>query len=84
MAHGEWPVSEPPTGETMDHDEAARKFERLLLREADHWSEAAIELEALIPGLRVDNARQLAELQLKEFHKQAKSFRELAQKAKSR
>ena len=68
----------------MDHDEAARKFERLLLREADHWSEAAIELEALIPGLRVDNARRLAELQLKEFHKQAKSFRELAEKAKER
>jgi len=68
----------------MDHDEAVRKFEHLLLREADHWSEVAIELEALIPCLRIDDARQLAQLQVKEFHKQTKSFRELAQKAKEK
>jgi hypothetical protein len=32
----------------MDHNESVRKFEHLMLREADHAHEVAIELEALI------------------------------------
>jgi hypothetical protein len=32
----------------MDHNEAVRKFEHLMLREADHAHEAATELEALV------------------------------------
>ena len=66
----------------MDHDEAVRKFEHLLLREADHWSEVAIELEALVPLLTGEKSRQLAQLQVKASHKLAKDFRELAQKVK--
>jgi hypothetical protein len=32
----------------MDHNEAVRKFEHLMIREADHAHEAATELEALV------------------------------------
>jgi hypothetical protein len=66
----------------VDHNEAIRKLDHLLIREAGHAQEAAIELEALIPFLLTDKSRQLAQLQVKASHKQATEFRELAQKAK--
>lgn len=66
----------------MDHNEAVRKFEHLILRMADHAHEAATELEALVPVLPNEKSRQLAQLQMKASHKQAKDFRELAQKVK--
>jgi len=66
----------------VDHNEAIRKLDHLLIREAGHAQEAAIELEALIPFLLTDKSRQLAQLQVKASHKQAREFRELAQKAK--
>jgi hypothetical protein len=66
----------------MDHNEAIRKFEHLLMREADHAREAATELEALVPLLASDKSRQLAQLQIKASHKQAKDFHELSQKVK--
>jgi hypothetical protein len=65
----------------MDHNEAIRKFERLLEKEAEHAREVATELEALIM-LLPEKPRQLAQTQVKASHKQAKDFRELAQKAK--
>ena len=63
----------------MDHDEAIRRFEHLMIREADHAQEAANELEALVSLLPNEKSRQLAELQAKASRKQAKDFRELAQ-----
>jgi hypothetical protein len=66
----------------MDHNEAIRKLEHVLLREATHAQEAALELEALVPHLLNDKRRQLAHLQAKASHKQAKEFRELAEQAK--
>jgi hypothetical protein len=70
--------------ENMDHNEAVRKLEHLMLKEADHAQEAATELEALDSLLPNGKARQLAQLQAKSSHKQAKDFRELAQKAKEK
>jgi hypothetical protein len=67
-------------GELMDHNESLRKFEHLMLKQADHAREAAIELEALVSEMPSEKSRQLAELQVKASHKQAKEFRELAQK----
>jgi hypothetical protein len=64
----------------MDHSEAVRKFEHLMLKQADHAREAAIELEALVSELPGQKSRELAQLQVKASHKQAKEFRELAQK----
>jgi len=66
----------------MDHNEAVRKFEHLMLKQADHAHEAAIELEALVPLMSSERPRQLAQLQVKASHKQAKDFRELAHKVK--
>ncbi|HEY1577112.1 MAG TPA: hypothetical protein VGF82_08580 [Terracidiphilus sp.] len=66
----------------MDHNEAIRKLDHLLIKEAGHAQEAAIELEALVPFLLTEKSRQLAQLQVKASHKQAREFRELAQKAK--
>ena len=66
----------------MDHKEAIRKLDHLLIREAGHAQEAAIEFEALVPFLLTDNSRQLAQLQVKASHKLAKEFRDLAQRAK--
>ena len=66
----------------MDHNEAIRKLDHLLIREAGHAQGAAIELEALVPFLVTDKSRQIAQLQVKESHKQAREFRELARKAK--
>jgi hypothetical protein len=66
----------------MDHNEAVRKFEHLMIKEADHAHEAATELEALVALLPSEESRQLARLQVKASRKQAKDFRELAQRVK--
>jgi hypothetical protein len=66
----------------VDHNEAVRKFEHVMLRAADQAHEAATELEALVSLLPNEKSRQLAQLQAKASHKQSKDFRELAQKAK--
>jgi hypothetical protein len=66
----------------MDHNEVVRKFEHLMLREADHAHETATELEGLVSLLTSEKSRQLAQLQIKASHKLAKDFRELAQKVK--
>ena len=66
----------------MDNNEAVRKFEHLMIREADHAHETASELEALVSLLPSEKSRQLAQLQIKASHKQAKDLRELAQKVK--
>jgi hypothetical protein len=68
----------------MDHHEAVRKFEHLMSKEADHAREVATELEALVPILTTENSRQLAQLQIKASHKQAKEFRELSGKVKEK
>jgi organic hydroperoxide reductase OsmC/OhrA len=64
----------------MDHNESVRKFEHLMLKQADHAREAAIELEALVLLMPNEKSRELAHLQVKASHQQAKEFRELAQK----
>jgi hypothetical protein len=66
----------------MDHNESLRKFERLMETEGEHARDAAIELEALLSLLPTEKSRQLAQMQVKASHKQAKEFRELAQKVK--
>ena len=66
----------------MDHNEAVRKVEHLMLKGADQAHEMATELEALALLLLNEKSRQLAQLQIKASHKQAKEFRELAQKVK--
>jgi hypothetical protein len=66
----------------MDHHESVRKFEHLTIKEADHAQEVATEFEALEPLLPTEKSRQLAQIQVKASHKQAKEFRELAQKTK--
>lgn len=68
----------------MDHHEAIRKLEHLMLKEADHARELATELEALVPMLTTEKSRQLAQVQIKTSHRQAKEFTELAEKAKER
>ena len=64
----------------MDHSEAIRKFEHLMVKQAEHAHDTATELEALVSLLPSEKSRQLAQLQIKASHKQAKEFRELAQK----
>jgi len=66
----------------MDHNEAIREFEHLLIKQAGHAQEAATELEALVPLLRSEKSRELAHLQINANHKLAKEYRELAQKVK--
>jgi hypothetical protein len=66
----------------MDHNESTRKFEHLMEKEAERAHGLAVELEALVPLLASEKSRQLAQLQVKASHKQAKEFRELAQKIK--
>jgi hypothetical protein len=66
----------------MDHNEAVRKFEHLMLKRADQAQEAATELEALVSLLPNEKSRQLAQLQAKASHKLAKEFRELAREVK--
>jgi hypothetical protein len=68
----------------MDHNEALRKFGHLMLKQADQAREAATELGALVPLLTIDKSRQLAQLQVKAIHKQARDFRELAEKVKEK
>ncbi|HEY1679185.1 MAG TPA: hypothetical protein VGG04_15820 [Candidatus Sulfotelmatobacter sp.] len=68
----------------MDHNEAIRKFEHLMIKEAERAQEAATELEALISLLPSEKSRQLAQFQVKASHKQARDFRELAQKVKEK
>ena len=68
----------------MDRNESVRKFEHLMIREADHAHEAATELEALVSLLPSEKSRQLAQLQAKASHSRAKELRELAQKVKER
>lgn len=68
----------------MDHHEAVRKFEHLMLKEADHAHELATELETLVPHLTTEHSRQLAHLQIKASHKQSKEFRELAENIKEK
>jgi len=68
----------------MDHNEALRQFEHLMLKLAEQAREAATELEALVPLLTIDKPRQLAQMQVKAIHKQAKDFRELAGRVKEK
>jgi hypothetical protein len=68
----------------MDHNEALRKFEHLMIKEAERAHEVATELEALVPLLPGEKSRQLAQLQAKAAHKQVKEFRELAEKVKEK
>jgi hypothetical protein len=67
----------------MDHNEAVRKFEHLMLKGADQAREAAIELEALVLLLPKEKTRELAQLQIKASHKQAKDLQELAEKVRA-
>ena len=66
----------------MDHNEAMRESERLMERQAEHAHTAATELEALVSLLPNEKTRQLAQEQVKASHKQAREFRDLAEKAK--
>jgi hypothetical protein len=66
----------------MDHHEAVREIERLMTREAEHAHETAVELEALVLLLPSEKSKQFARLQAKASYKQAKNFRDLAEKAK--
>ena len=66
----------------MDHHEAVRKFEHLMLKRADQAQGAAIELEALVALLPNEKSRQLAQIEVNASHNQVKEFRELAQKVK--
>jgi hypothetical protein len=66
----------------MDHNESIRKFERLMEKEAEHAHETAVELEALVSLLPGEKSRQLAQMQVKASHQQAKELRELAQRVK--
>jgi hypothetical protein len=68
----------------MDHNEALRNFEHLMLKQADQAHEAATELDALAPHLTTENSRQLATIQVKASHKLSKDFRELAEKVKEK
>jgi hypothetical protein len=66
----------------MDHNESVRKFEHLMLKQADQAHEAGIELEAMVLLMPSEKSRQLVQLQVKTSHRQAKEFRELAQQVK--
>ena len=45
----------------MDHNEAVRKFEHLMLKQADQAQEAATELAALVLLLPNEKSRELAQ-----------------------
>lgn len=66
----------------MDHNEAIRTFERLMIREADHAHETATELETLVSKLPTIKSQQFARLRAKASRKTAKNFRELANKVR--
>jgi hypothetical protein len=68
----------------VDHNEAVRKLEHLMIKEADHAQKAATEFEALVSLLPNEKSRQLAELQVRASHKQAKGFRDLAGRVKEK
>ena len=55
----------------MDHNETTRKFERLMIKQAEHAHSAATEIEAMVSLLPDQRTRQLAEEQVKEIHKQS-------------
>jgi hypothetical protein len=63
----------------MDHNESLRKFERLMLREADHAHQVATELDALVSLLPTEKSRARP-VANEGSHKHAKELRELAQK----
>jgi hypothetical protein len=65
----------------MDHNEAVRKFNHLMLREANNARKAATELEALI-SLLPSETRPISLPQGNANHKLARDFRERAQKVK--
>jgi ribosomal protein S13 len=67
----------------MDHNETIRKFEKLMIKQAEHAHSTATEIESMVSLLPDQRTRQLAEEQVKEIHKQSKDFRALAQKLKS-
>jgi hypothetical protein len=52
----------------MDHKESGRKFEQLMLKQADHACDAATELEGLVLLMPGEKSRHLAQLQLKDSH----------------
>jgi hypothetical protein len=56
-------------------------LKRLMEAEANRAHNAATELEALVLLLPSEKSRQLAQVQVKASHKQAKEFRELAQQS---
>ena len=66
----------------MDHNEETRKFEHLMLREADHAHEVATELEALVSLLPNEKSRHLAQLMIIAIFRLAKDFRVLAKHIK--
>ena len=68
----------------MDHNEALRKLQHLLLKRADQAQEAVTELQAILALLPNEKSRQLAHLQVKANHQEAKDFRELAEKVTER
>lgn len=68
----------------MDHNEAVRHFEHLMIREADHAHEAATELEALVSFLPNEKSRQLAHLQVKAGYEHARELRELAERVREK
>jgi hypothetical protein len=51
-------------------------------KESEHAHETAVELEALVSLLPGEKSRQLAQMQVKASHQQAKELRELAQRVK--
>jgi len=58
----------------MDHNESVRKFEHLMLKQADHAHDAATELEALVLLMPSEKSRQFAQLQVKASQNKPKSF----------
>ena len=52
----------------MDHKESGRKFEQLMLKQADHACDVATELEGLVLLIPGEKSRHLAQLQLKASH----------------
>jgi hypothetical protein len=63
----------------MDHNESTRKFEQLMMKEADRAHDTATELETLV-SLLPERSRQLLQLQIKASYKRVKELREIAQK----
>jgi hypothetical protein len=49
----------------MDHNESVRKFEHLMLKQAEHAHDTATELEALAWIMPSEKSRQLAHFQVK-------------------